>query len=333
MLMFNPEVHFILEEKPVLKAFLKPLEPFLTLENLVEINANRPGELRLEIAGEGTRFVRVEYLDFNYWVNLCYVLSNSNGIIFDPEHQPRVSVELPGGHRFEAMIGNHSKKAVSVSIRLKRNIQIDIEDFGLRGALKHTLLNLIKNGINLVVAGGTSSGKTTFLNALIRHIPTETRILTVEDTYELDVSQHDKVNYVVSRNEDNPVIGYSQIIDHLVRSRPDMIIAGEISVKNAFPIIRMLNSGHSGFLCTVHANTPELALGLAIPQNIVLAGIDVPNIEKVLYDLIDVVIQLHRDKNGKRTITEILFPKTNERITLNGEHCSDSKLENAENLE
>jgi Flp pilus assembly CpaF family ATPase len=309
----------ILYQKPVLKAFLKPLWPYLNIKNLVELNVNREKELRLEVANEKTRFVKAEELDLKYWKNLCHVLANGSGLAFDIEKQPRVSVELPGGHRFEAMVGNHSKKTISVSIRIKRNMELNIESFGLTGSTKEKIIRFVRNGANMVISGGTSSGKTTFLNTLVRYIPAETRILTVEDTYELDIPHHDQINYVVSRNETTPTIGYSQMIDHLVRSRPDVIIAGEVSVSNSFPIIRMLNSGHSGFMCTVHANTPELALGSAIPQNIVMAGIQVPNIEKILYELIDVVIQLHRNKEGERVVTDILYPKLKEREALNAE--------------
>ena len=322
--MINPKTldaasPMILDQKPVLKSYLKPLWPYLNIKDLVELNVNAEKELRLEIAGEKTRFIKVENLDLKYWTNLCHVLANGSGLAFDTEKQPRVSVELPGGHRFEAMVGSHSKKTISVSIRIKRNIELDIESFGLTGDEKEKIIGFVRNGANMVISGGTSSGKTTFLNTLVRYIPAETRILTVEDTYELDIPHHDQINYVVSRNESNPAIGYAQIIDHLVRSRPDVIIAGEVSVSNSFPIIRMLNSGHSGFMCTVHANTPELALGSAIPQNIVMAGIQVPNIEKILYELIDVVIQLHRTRNGERVVTDILYPKLKKRVELNVE--------------
>ena len=309
-----------LDEQPVLKAYIKPLWSYLTIENLVELNVNQPGELRLEVAQQKTIFVKTPDWDFRYWTNLCHVLANGNGILFDPELQPRVSVELPGGHRFEGMLGNSVKKQLSVSIRIKRKISLNLEDFGLRGNLKEKIVQLIEKGANIVVSGGTSSGKTTFLNVLTQYIPLKTRILTVEDTYELDIQHHDKVNYVVSRNESHPIISYAQMIDHLVRSRPDMIIAGEVSVHNAFPIIRMLNSGHSGFMCAVHANSPELALSSAIPQNIVMAGIDVPNIKEVLYELVDVVIQLHRTNTGKRQITEILFPKQNDKVMITEEN-------------
>jgi Flp pilus assembly CpaF family ATPase len=122
----------------------------------------------------------------------------------------------------------------------------------------------------------------------------------------------------VSRNETNPAIGYSAIIDHLVRSRPDVIIAGEVSVANAFPIVRMLNSGHAGFMCTIHANTPDLALIAAMPQNIQLAGSNSLGISELLYQTIDMVLQLHRTPKGTRAVTEVLFPKTKEIVTLEG---------------
>ncbi|MGI9215310.1 MAG: ATPase, T2SS/T4P/T4SS family, partial [Gammaproteobacteria bacterium] len=173
------------------------------------------------------------------------------------------------------------------------------------------IITMVHSGANIIISDGTSLGKTTFLNTLLQYVPEFKRILTVEDTYEINVKQRDQVNYIISRNESNPTINYSQIIDHLVRSRPDLIVCGEISVSNAFPILRMLNSGHSGFMCTVHANTPDLALSAAIPQNIVMSGINIPNIKELLYQLVDVAIQLHRLDNGNRQVTEVLFPKNN----------------------
>jgi Flp pilus assembly CpaF family ATPase len=302
-----------LKHRPILIAYLKPLLIYLNDPSLIEINVNQPQELRLESVTNEIKFIKVPTLDFNYWLNLCHVLANGNSLLFDPSNQPRVSVELPGGHRFEAMLGESVKNKLSVSIRLKRNIKLELEAFGLIGQLKQEIIARLQTGANIIISGGTSSGKTTFLNNLLRYVPKSKRILTVEDTYELNVDQLDQVNYLVSRNEANPTINYPQIIDHLVRSRPDLIVCGEISVANAFPILRMLNSGHAGFMCTVHANTPELALSSAIPQNIVMAGIEVLNISELLYQLVDVVIQLQRLDSGKRLVTEILFPKTNHR--------------------
>lgn len=305
-----------LQHRPILRSYINPLLIYLNDPDLVEINVNRPKELRLESAIKGIRFITVPELDFKYWLNLCHVLANGNGLFFDPITQPRISVELPGGHRFEAMVGDSVKNKLSASIRLKRLNDLELDDFFLTGQLKNEIICMLQSGANIVISGGTSSGKTTFLNTLLQFVPQSKRILAVEDTYELNIGQYDKVNYIISRNESNPTINYPQIIDHLVRSRPDLIVCGEISVANAFPILRMLNSGHSGFMCTVHANTPDLALSAAIPQNIVMAGNSIPNIKELLYQLVDLTIQLHRTDSGKRQVTEILFPKTKRRELL-----------------
>ncbi len=106
------------------------------------------------------------------------------------------------------------------------------------------------------------------------------------------------------------------MIDHLMRSRPDMIIMGELSIANAYPILRLLNSGHAGFMCTLHANTPASALAWAIPQNIAFAGHDLTGVKEFLHEAVDVVLQLHRGEDGTRHITEVLFPKTGESLDL-----------------
>ena len=325
--MFTEEIQTFLEENPVLKAFLKPLEPYLKSEGLIELNVNQAGELRLEKMVNGKRvieFIKDPYFNFNYLHHLCHIMANGSGFLFDVEKQPRVSTELPGGHRFEAMVGKHSKKGIAISIRLKRPVEVSLETFGVTGHLKEKLIRWVEKGANLIISGGTSSGKTTFLNALIQYIPANTRILTVEDTYELEIPHQDTVNYRVSRNEENPTVGYPQMLDHLLRSTPDVIIAGEVSIQNAYPILKMLNSGHSGFMCTVHANTPQLALKLAIPQNVALSGMNVPDVDKVLYKLIDVVIQVHKIKDGKRVVTELFFPKQNKKVKVYGRSTAQS---------
>lgn len=314
----------ILPNNVALQMLLTPLFPLLETKDLVELSVNKPREVGLEIAGRGYQFQTAELLDYAYWVLLCHVLANQNGVVFNPQHQPRVSTALPGGHRFEAMLGKNVEHFLSISIRIKRAISIALEHFGLSGALKERIIHLVQSGANMVISGGTSSGKTTFLNQLIAYIPLHTRILTVEDTRELEVPHLNRKHYIVSRNEANPAIGYSEMIDHLMRSRPDVIIAGEISVSNAFPIVRLFNSGHSGFMCTVHANSPELALSAAIPQNVRLAGLDSVGICELLHETVDIVLQLHRQPDGQRQVTEILFPKTKEKIVmepqLSGEH-------------
>ena len=313
MVLNYPELN---QEDAAIRAMLTPLWPFMKTDNLVELSVVQPGQVGLEIAGKGYHFEDAPNLDYAYWYLLCQVLANKSGVNFHSVNQPRISTALPGGHRFEAMLGKNVDRELSVSIRLKRQVSLSLEDFGLCGALQARIVACIIAGANIMVSGGTSSGKTTFLNRLIRYVPEETRILTVEDTRELDIPHVNQKSYIVSRNESNPAIGYPAIIDHLVRSRPDVIIAGEVSVANALPIVRMLNSGHAGFMCTIHANTPDLALTAAMPQNMQLAGANTAGIAELLYQTIDIVLQLHRTKTGARAVTEVLFPKTKESIIL-----------------
>lgn len=302
----------------VLLAQLRPLQAYLQQKDLVELTAVQSGQVGLELAGSGYQWHDVPNLSFNYWRGLCQVLANLNGITFDLVQQPRVSTALPGGHRFEAMLGkNVQGDELSVSIRMRRSIQLTLEDFGLKGSIKDRIIKDIQTGKTVLVSGGTSSGKTTFLNVLIPYIPEDKRVLSVEDTRELMIPHLNQVNYIVSRNEATPYVGYSHVIDHLMRSRPDIILAGELSIANTFPILRLLNSGHKGFMCTLHANSPDLALDEAIPANVMLSGNPAQGVSEYLRKTVDVVIQLHRLPSGRREVTEVLFPIENEQTLVN----------------
>ncbi len=314
--MFGAETAMLLKQDPILKAYLKPLWPYIQTKNLIEIRVTSVGIICLQIDNEPKRFVQCPELDFDYWLELFYALANGDGEYFDLQKQPKVSTRLPGGHRFEGCLGQRTRKDINVTIRIKRQLNLSISAFNLPQVYQDRILSIVKNGGNIVISGGTGSGKTTFLNALIRHIPLTTRILSIEDTYEVDIPHIelglDSASFIVSRNEKNPAVGYPEFLDHFVRSTPDVIIAGEVSIANAFPIIRLMNGGESGVFCTLHAENAELALKLTIPQNIKLAGIDYPGITDVLYQLVDIVIHLHRTIDGKKEVKEILFPKIKE---------------------
>jgi Flp pilus assembly CpaF family ATPase len=302
---------------PTLETLMAPLNTLLNTPNLVELSVFKNGQVGLEVAGHGYKFVDMPQLGASYWRLLCHALANSNGLVFDPPHQPFLSVALPGGHRFQAKIGQGVESNIDISIRLLRPIEIPFDQFGLIGQLCENIINLVQKGANIVVSGGTSSGKTTFLRQLLNLIPHEKRILTLEDTRELFIPGHPHlIHHIVPRNEGRNAELYGREIDHMMRSRPDVIILGEVSVGNAFPILRLLNSGHSGFMTTIHANTAELALTAAIPQNIRLSGQEDKGVVDVLMNTVDLVIQLHKVGLKDRLVTEIFFPKNNEKVVL-----------------
>jgi Flp pilus assembly CpaF family ATPase len=295
---------------------LSPLTPYLDDPDILECSVIRAGEVHLEKEGAGYCTLKAPQLTYSYWETLCHGLANHHGLYFHVLKQPRLSVMLPGGHRFEALLGSTVESSLSISIRMKRSLLVPLEDFGLKGDLKEEIVALIQRGANILISGGTSSGKTTFMNRLIQEIPSHKRVLVVEDTRELFVPQENHQYYVISRNEGAPVIDYAHLIDHLMRSRPDVILMGELSMNNAYPLLRLLNSGHAGFLCTLHANSPDLALSWAIPQNISFSGYSVGGVKEFLYEAVDAVIQLHKQDNGTRGISEILFPKESKTLSL-----------------
>lgn len=301
---------------PTLKAWLLPLKYYLKDPELMECSIIQPGELRLEKAGQGFISLLTPDLDLSYWETLCHVLANHWGLGFDRITQPRLSVMLPGGHRFEAMLGSNVESKLSISIRMRRYLKLSFEDYGLNREHEQMVVSLIKEGANILISGGTSSGKTAFMNRLLQAIPEDKRILVLEDTRELNIPHENHVHYVVSRNEKNPTLDYPQMIDHLMRSRPDIILMGELSMANSYPILRLLNSGHAGFMCTLHANSCDSALSWAIPQNIAFSGHETKGVKEFLYEAVDLVIQLHRDEQGNRHVTEMLFPKKNKTIKV-----------------
>ena len=300
----------------LLKYYYAPLEKLLSRPNLVELSVIGDGRFFCEYAETG--YGDEEY-DSNfktaYWSRLCKALANSKGLIFDPPDSCFLSLALPKRHRFQATMGQRVESGIDVSVRLFRDVDIPLEAFGLYGDLKDEIVARIKEGANCILSGGTSTGKTTFLRQLIKFVPSKRRIITVEDTREIFIKTHPQcVHHLVPRNgaSEQQRKDYADVIDHIVRSRPDVLVLGEISTSNSFPIVRLLNTGHGGFFTTVHANGADLALSTAIPQNISMNGQDDSKIEDVLRKTVDIVIQIskHITKGStKRYVSEVLFPK------------------------
>lgn len=293
-----------------LESLLKPLRSFLEVENLKEISILQEKEIGLEIDGKGYIFLKAPELDYNYWKILCHSLANVNGILFNPNFHPILSTILYDPktgykHRFEAMLGPCVEEELSISIRLQRKDPKTLEDFGVEGELKETILSFINFQKSIIISGGTSSGKTTLLNLLAQNIPLHKRILSIEDARELSLPHKNWKAYCIPRYEEKTSSTYQSIIDHFMRARPDIILSGEISILNSFPILRLLNTGHQGFMCTIHANTPHLAIEEAFPQNLHLAGYTFSGVSDFLKKTIDLILHVDSETSGKKIIKEI----------------------------
>jgi type IV secretory pathway ATPase VirB11/archaellum biosynthesis ATPase len=306
-------------ENSVLNGALEPLVPIFAKKNLVEVFANRPGELVLLFTKGIKKTEKVPELTLKYWEGLCHILANNDGTQFHLDRQPKLSTRLPGGHRFQAMLGKSVETRVSVSMRLKRDFRATFEDFGLQGEYQEMVKAAIRNHESIVISGGTSTGKTTFLNLLITMIAEETRILSVEDTRELIIPHHDICSFIVSRNEAQVDVGYPQVFDHLMRSSPTQVLLGEISVFNIQPALRLLNSGHRGFMCTIHADNAHSAIEQTFHQNIVFSGgtADPHYIAKYLKEMVNLVIQITRFDGDTRRVTELWQPSLNKYYKIN----------------
>ncbi len=294
----------------LLKTILDPLRPFLNIKNLKELSVLREKEVGLEIEAGGYTFIEAEELDYAYWKMVCHVLANMKGLLFSPEYHPILSTafqdpETGNLYRFEGMMGPFVQGGISISIRLHRKQEKSFVDFGLTEELKEKVCHFVRCQKSILISGGTSSGKTTFLNLLAQEIPLSKRILTVEDTQELDLPHKNWKSYCIPREEVKASHSYQAIIDHFMRSRPDVILTGEVSIGNSFPILRLLNTGHQGFMCTIHANSPTLALEEAFDQNLNLAGYKLENTSDFLKKTIDLVIQIESESSDKKRIQSI----------------------------
>lgn len=271
-----------------------------------EIVCVRSNEVRIEAEGKW-QVKKSNRWNLDYWLNLSRVLANSNGLAWD-EDDPRVSCRLPGGHRYEFFGGKSVEEGISLAIRVKTNRPFTLADFGLSADREKAVVDAVVRGDNILISGGTSSGKTALANTMLRHLPAHERVLIAEDTPELVVNVANTSRYLVGRHGGK--ITYSDVFDHLMRARPDRVLLGELSVPNAFPSLLFLNNGHKGFLTTLHSNSPREALETAVWLRTGLAGhrIEQSIVTEFLSRNVDLVIQVHR-RQGKRTITDIVTPR------------------------
>lgn len=242
--------------------------------------------------------------------NFCQDLARHNRKVFNPEN-PIMDGNLPDGSRVNLIHQDYTRDCHAVTIRryMKSIKTFDGSPgiFGLSPNWMYFLKILIKARLNIVVAGGTGVGKTTFLNLLLQEIPAKERIITIEDTREL---QFNLPNVV--RLEARPPVGEQKgltirdLLKNTLRMRPDRIIVGECRGGEVFDLLQAMNTGHEGSMTSVHANSPGECL-LRLENLYMLSGYDLP-IKALRYQIstaADFIIQIRRDKDGKRVVSHV----------------------------
>ncbi len=228
------------------------------------------------------------------------------------ESSPMVDARLADGSRVNAIIPPLAVDGPMLSIRRFAVDPLELEDLiGLRTLtpeLGSLLKGIVRARLNVMIAGGTGTGKTTFLNVLSRFIPADERIVTIEDSAELQLKQEHVVRLETRppNIEGRGEITARDLVRNTLRMRPDRIIVGEVRSKEAVDMLQAMNTGHDGSLTTIHANSPRAAL-LRLETIVTMAGLNIPNeaIRKYISSAIDVVIHLARLVDGTRKVVSV----------------------------
>ncbi len=295
---------------------------------------NRPGEVWVKMAGGGWQARLDPALTEDYVVILCQQLANVSGQVFHRRRMPLLYTTLPDGHRFTAVVGSNVRYAmgdvqgVAVTVRIfdpERRISLDRYGLKAKSALAaapllhgqkryddsplEDLLAAVRGREAILISGATSTGKTTFLNAIVQYLPSESRVLTVEDAREVVVPHPNRVHLVVSRTETTNGVDFMRVVDAVVRMTPDVIICGEIGISNAPGVFRLMTTGHTNFMATIHANSPEAALR-AFYQNLAQTnpGIDAEAAIDIIGSAFGRIVQIDR-LGGRRVVTAIDIPR------------------------
>ncbi len=308
-----------------LDAYLAPFRPWLDRESVTEILVNRPGELWIEDAAvRGMQRVELPALDGQLLQRLAEQVARISHQGINREH-PLLSATLPaegglGGARIQLCGPPATRKDWALAIRRHRLLDLPLDAYD-RGPIAPPveaptpdplaepiafLRDAIRRRRTVLISGGTSTGKTTFLNAMLREIPDHERVVLVEDTAELRLPGANGVGLIAVKGElGEAKVSANDLLQAALRLRPDRIVLGELRGNETVSFLRAINTGHPGSFSTVHANSPRGALD-QIALMAMQSGIGLTRGETLDYaaSVIDIVVQLDRI-DGKRGIAAI----------------------------
>ena len=317
-----------------LQSYLAPLQSWLDTDGITEILINRPGELWIEANGSaGMTRVDAPALTATALQRLAAQVARTNHQGVSRAH-PLLSGLLPGGERIQLIAPPATRAHLAVAIRRHVPVDLDLADYAaggafavVRGAARDDdaplrgmlaagdILGFFRGAVaarkTILISGGTSSGKTTFLNALLKDIAASERVIAIEDTPEVSLDRPNALGLVAVRGPTGEAqVSTEDLVQASLRMRPDRLLLGEMRGAKAFSFLRAVNTGHPGSISTIHANScagaiEQLAL-LALQ-----ARVNLGRAEIVAYarSVIDIIVQLRRDATGARVVDAIDFPQ------------------------
>lgn len=317
-----------------LTAFLKPLEKWLRHERVAEIFVNRPGEFWVEVTGGVMSRIDAPDITDNHVQRLAAQIARVNAQAINRE-QPILAASLPSGERVQIVGPPATRKHFAMAIRRSAAAKLSIADFAGDNSFGGVVLSnerqvsavdarllalldarripdflalAVKSKKSILISGGTSTGKTSLLNSLIAAIPSDERLITVEDTPEITLDHANAVGLIaVKGNLGESRIGLDDLLNASLRLRPDRIILGELRGAEAVTFLRAINTGHPGSISTIHADSPHGAFE-QIALMALQAGLPLSRRETIDYvrSIIDIAIHVVRE-GGRRRIAEIMF--------------------------
>ena len=323
------------EQYLALETFLLPFRDIFAEQGINEVMINKPCELWIENKGVFRKEI-IKELDLDHLLGLGRLVAQSTSQLISDE-KPLLSATLPNGYRIQIIFPPTTEVGtVAMSIRKSSEVDLTFDDYEKMGffakvahgsaeqraAINKTLNEYLNRGDgkkfleaaivqkkNIVISGGTSSGKTTFLNSALSIIDPNERMITIEDAREVKLPNHpNRLHLVASKGGQGMAkVSTESLIEACLRLRPDRIIVGELRGAEAFSFLRAINTGHPGSICSMHADTPEMAIE-QLKLMVMQASLGLPSeeIKRYIMNVVDVIVQLKKD-GGKRYISDIYF--------------------------
>ncbi|RMG50660.1 MAG: CpaF family protein [Acidobacteria bacterium] len=289
---------------------LGPLEPLLHDPTISDILVNGYNQVYVERNGKLER-VDVRFQNDEHLLQIIDRIVSRVGRRID-ESSPMVDARLPDGSRVNAIIPPLAIDGPALSIRRFGTIKIDMHELIRRGTLTedmaYVLEGCVKARLNIIISGGTGAGKTTLLNVLSSFIPSDERIITIEDSAELQLQQPHVVRLETRppNIEGKGEVTQRDLVRNALRMRPDRIVIGEVRGEEAIDMLQAMNTGHDGSLTTIHANSPRDALS-RLETMISMAGLNLTDkaMRQQIASAVNLIIQATRLEDGSRKVTSI----------------------------
>ncbi len=316
-----------------LDTYLEPIYELLKENDINEISINEPFGCWVEKRGDHT-YKRLETFDLNHLLSMGRLIAQSTNQLITSE-KPILSATLPNGYRVQVIFPPAIEQGtIAFSIRKPSTLNFSLDDYEKIGAfadasfekksnpydaelkqlfekkdIKNFLRLAVKAKKNIIISGGTSTGKTTFASAMYKEISHDERLITIEDAREIKLEQPNKLYLIASKGGQGLAkVTTQDLIEACLRLAPSRIIVGELRGAEAFSYIRAVNTGHPGSIATLHADNPKLAIEqLCLMVMQAGMGMTREEIKNYVLQVVEIVVQLKRGEKGRRYVSEIYF--------------------------